>query len=81
MRPTSGRHGRRVDHMTGRANVPATASRLTYPRRWTSRDWLADALPHAAYGIATVLAYDVLSRRTEPTESARRAPKHDDDTR
>jgi hypothetical protein len=44
------------------AGVPAAASGLTDPRRWTKRDWAADVFPHAGYGLATVLTYEALTR-------------------
>lgn len=35
---------------------PLTALGLTDPRAWSVADWLADALPHLAYGAVTVIA-------------------------
>jgi hypothetical protein len=32
------------------------------PRRWSRQDWLADALPHLAYGAVTVWALRALDR-------------------
>lgn len=43
------------------SDVPATQMRLTDPREWTTADWLADILPHAAYGLVTVMTYEALS--------------------
>ena len=34
-------------------NVPMTVSGVTDPRTWSARDWAADAVPHAAYGVVT----------------------------
>jgi hypothetical protein len=39
------------------ANAPMTAMRVTDPCRWTGRDWLADAVPHLAFGV--VAAYSL----------------------
>ncbi|HEX6498657.1 MAG TPA: hypothetical protein VF054_06445 [Micromonosporaceae bacterium] len=37
------------------ANAPMTVLRITDPRRWTPADWLSDAVPHLAYGVAAAL--------------------------
>ncbi|HEX6237353.1 MAG TPA: hypothetical protein VFZ68_09170 [Acidimicrobiales bacterium] len=42
------------------ANLPAVASGVTDPRRWGLAGWLADLVPHAAYGIATAACLDSL---------------------
>jgi hypothetical protein len=42
-------------------DTAATAARVTDPRAWGWSGWLADAVPHAAYGVATALAFDRLS--------------------
>jgi hypothetical protein len=34
----------------------------TDPRSWSAQDWLADIVPHLAYGAGVVIAYDALSR-------------------
>ncbi len=44
------------------ANGPMSAIGVTDPRRWSGRDWVADVLPHLAYGIATATTYRMLSR-------------------
>lgn len=44
------------------ANGPMTALDVTDPRRWSGQDWVADVLPHLAYGIATATTYRMLSR-------------------
>ncbi len=44
------------------ANVPMTVSGLTDPRTWTRADWLADIVPHAAYGATTALALRLMDR-------------------
>jgi len=35
---------------------------VTDPGEWAPQDWLADVVPHLAYGAATVAAYDRLRR-------------------
>jgi hypothetical protein len=34
----------------------------TDPRSWSPQDWLADIVPHLAYGAGVVVTYDALSR-------------------
>lgn len=36
------------------ANAPMTRMRLTDPRKWSSSDWMSDAVPHLAYGAAAL---------------------------
>ncbi|TDC50027.1 hypothetical protein E1212_16540 [Jiangella ureilytica] len=43
-------------------NVPAIASGSTHPRQWDAADWLADVVPHAAYGLAAVATADAIGR-------------------
>lgn len=43
------------------SNVPATLSGLTDPREWGWQGWLADIVPHLAFGLATALTYDALA--------------------
>lgn len=45
------------------SDAPATGAGLTDPRTWTAEDWLADLVPHLAYGAVTAIAYDRLTRR------------------
>ena len=35
------------------ANAPMTAMGITDPRAWSATEWLADVLPHLAYGAVT----------------------------
>jgi hypothetical protein len=35
------------------ANAPMARMGITDPRRWSAADWLADAVPHLAYGAVT----------------------------
>jgi hypothetical protein len=43
------------------SDVPATALGATDPKTWKPMDWLADLVPHVAYGMATALAFDALA--------------------
>ena len=46
--------------MMAAGTVPLTSMGLTDPREWGTAGWLADIIPHAAYGMATALAYEAL---------------------
>jgi hypothetical protein len=35
------------------ANAPMTALGISDPRSWSKTDWVADVLPHVAYGLVT----------------------------
>jgi hypothetical protein len=35
------------------ANAPMTRMGITDPRHWSTADWLADVVPHLAYGVVT----------------------------
>lgn len=37
----------------GGANTPLTVLRVSDPREWSVQDWVADVLPHLAYGVVT----------------------------
>jgi hypothetical protein len=43
------------------SDVPAAGTGATDPRSWGTSGWLSDVIPHAAYGIATAVAYDRLA--------------------
>lgn len=43
------------------SDLPATALGATDPREWAVQDWLADLVPHLAYGFSTALAFDALT--------------------
>jgi hypothetical protein len=43
--------------------APAAGTGLTDPRTWAAEDWLADLVPHLAYGVVTAITYDRLTRR------------------
>jgi len=42
------------------ANGPMVALGVTDPRSWTATDWLADVVPHLAYGLATAWTLDAM---------------------
>jgi len=42
------------------SDVPATRAGATDPKKWGAADWLADAIPHALYGLGVALAFDAL---------------------
>jgi hypothetical protein len=46
------------------SDVPATALGVTDPRSWPPSSWVADILPHLAYGVVTVFTYDWLDEIT-----------------
>jgi hypothetical protein len=43
------------------SDVPMTVLGVTDPKDWEPADWMADLVPHLAYGFATALAFDALS--------------------
>ena len=51
------------------SDVPATAMKVTDPRRWGASGWAADLVPHLAYGLVTAVALELLGR---PHHGARR---------
>lgn len=51
------------------SDVPLTAYGLTDPTKWTQAEWLADLLPHLAYGLMTAVVYDALIPHTSRDES------------
>lgn len=44
------------------SDVPLTALGLTDPRSWRPGDWLADVVPHLAYGVVTAASCAALER-------------------
>lgn len=44
------------------SDVPTTSLGVTDPRRWGAPGWMADIVPHMAYGLFTALAFRTLSR-------------------
>lgn len=45
-------------------DLPMMRAKLTDPRSWSASDWLADALPHLAYGTVTAWTLRAMERRT-----------------
>ncbi|MDQ1664638.1 MAG: hypothetical protein QOH75_669, partial [Actinomycetota bacterium] len=39
------------------SNGPMAALGVTDPRTWSAGDWVADVVPHLAYGLVTALTY------------------------
>ena len=46
------------------SDVPMASLGLTDPERWTVPDWVSDAVPHAAYGVAVVATLRALRDRS-----------------
>jgi hypothetical protein len=44
------------------ADAPMARLGLTDPKSWSSADWLADAVPHLAYGAVTAWALRAFGR-------------------
>lgn len=42
------------------SDVPLTVYGLTEPTKWTRAEWIADLVPHLAYGFMTAVVYDAL---------------------
>jgi hypothetical protein len=42
------------------SDVPNTLLGITDPRTWSASSWMADIVPHLAYGLATAAAYEAL---------------------
>lgn len=43
------------------ANGPMAALGVTDPRSWTATDWLADVVPHLAYGLVTAWTLEAMA--------------------
>lgn len=43
-------------------DAASTAMGTTDPRSWAAQDWLADLIPHLAFGAGVVATYDALER-------------------
>lgn len=57
----AGALGLTVAAMAG-ANLPATVAGVTHPGEWGVEGWVADIVPHLAYGFATATVYDRIDR-------------------
>ncbi|CAN5806005.1 hypothetical protein BH24CHL5_BH24CHL5_01440 [soil metagenome] len=44
------------------ADYPATKMELTDPAEWSGADWMADVVPHMAYGLVTALAFEKIKK-------------------
>jgi hypothetical protein len=44
-------------------DAASTAMGTTDPRSWSPQDWLADVIPHLAFGAGVVATYDALEHR------------------
>ena len=44
------------------ANAPMAAAGVSHPSEWSGTDWLADAVPHAAYGAVTAATFAATDR-------------------
>ena len=42
------------------SDIPATKAGATDPKTWGAGGWLADAIPHAVFGLALALTFDAL---------------------
>jgi uncharacterized membrane protein len=52
-------------------NLPMARAGISDPREWTAQDWMSDAIPHLAYGVA---AHAVITAQEPPPGSAQ-APR------
>jgi hypothetical protein len=48
------------------SDVPMTRLGLTDPSSWSQADWLADAVPHLAYGVAAAWTLRATSGKVQP---------------
>lgn len=46
------------------ADLPMAALGVSDPKKWSATDWLSDAVPHAAYGMAVAWTLGQLERNT-----------------
>ena len=44
------------------SDYPATRLGLTDPQQWSGADWMADVVPHMAYGVITALTYETIKK-------------------
>ena len=45
----------------GVANGPMVAQGLTDPRKWGTKGWISDIVPHVAYGVVTARTYEAIT--------------------
>jgi hypothetical protein len=64
------------------SDVPSVKLGVTDPRQWGTAGWLADLLPHLAYGLVAAAAYEVFTagplgrRSTPPRDRLRYGLRH-----
>jgi hypothetical protein len=51
------------------SDVPATLTKVTNPAKWDRSAWLSDIVPHLAFGLATVSAFEAVASRTGASEA------------
>jgi uncharacterized membrane protein len=56
-------------------DLPATRLRLTDPAKWSTADWVADAVPHLVYGVTTHATLVAASRGEEQEQRRARAAR------
>lgn len=52
------------------ANEPLVAMRITDPRTWGVEGWVADLVPHLAYGVVGAVVFAAITPETSPVASA-----------
>jgi hypothetical protein len=52
-------------------DTAATLAGATDPRRWSVADWLADVVPHAVYGLTTIVTFDGFGTSPAPLRRRR----------
>ena len=55
------------------SDVPAIKLGVTDPGEWGTSGWLADIVPHLAYGLVTAAVYEALARVVRPQPTPLRA--------
>lgn len=44
------------------SDYPAARLGLTDPQQWSGADWMADVVPHMAYGVVTALTFEAVKK-------------------
>ncbi len=42
-------------------SVPAAATGVTDPRKWSAQEWVVDIVPHLVYGFVTAITYEAFA--------------------
>jgi hypothetical protein len=50
------------------SDVPLVRTGVTDPKTWGASGWLADAIPHALYGLAVAVTFDALAGPGDQTD-------------